>query len=58
MAQWRVSFTVYNDTDHTSSDSNLSNLTQVVEAFQPQQAQAMVEAQYGGRAHVWSVFPE
>ena len=54
--RYEVTFTVYNDRNHSSYDSNLHMVTQVIECFQPQQAQALVEAQYGGLAHVWSVF--
>lgn len=37
-----------------SQDSNLDYIVSQVSANTPQQAQAMVEAQYGNRAHVWS----
>lgn len=57
MAQWRVGFTVYLDEAQTQTQSDLSNLETVVEAFQPQQAEAMVRAQYGNRAHIWYCQP-
>lgn len=53
--RWEVCFTVYENTDWSSAQSNMCYLTQVIECFQPQQAQAMIEAQYGGRAYVHSV---
>ena len=52
---FEISFTVYYDDAKTQTDSNLSYLTTTVTAFMSQQAQAMIEAQYGGRVHVWSV---
>jgi hypothetical protein len=52
---FEISFTVYHDDAKTQTDSNLSYLTTTVTAFMSQQAQAMIEAQYGGRVHVWSV---
>ena len=52
---FEISFTVYYDDVKTQTDSNLSYLTTTVTAFISQQAQAMIEAQYGGRVHVWSV---
>lgn len=53
--RWEVCFTVYEDASQRSAMSNMCYLTQVIECFQPQQAQAMIEAQYSGRAHVHSV---
>lgn len=53
--RFEVTFTVYEDRSHSSYQSNLHMVTTTVEAFMPQQAQALVEAQYGGLAHVWSV---
>lgn len=53
--QFEVSFTVYEDADRQVSNSNLTNLKTTVTAFMPQQAQAMIEAQYGGRVRIWSV---
>ena len=52
---FEISFTVYYDDAKTQTDSNLSYLTTTVTAFMSQHAQAMIEAQYGGRVHVWSV---
>jgi len=52
---FEISFTVYQDDAKTQTDSNLSFLTTTVTAFMSQQAQAMIEAQYSGRVHVWSV---
>ena len=52
---FEISFTVYQDDAKTQTDSNLSYLTTTVTAFIAQHAQAMKEAQYGGRVHVWSV---
>ncbi len=57
MAQWRVGFTVYLNEEQTQTTSDLTNLEAVVEAFQPTQAEAMVRAQYGGRAHIWYCRP-
>ena len=53
--RYEVCFTVYTDSSKMSSTSNTCYLTTVVECFQPQQAQAMVEAQYPGRVEVHSV---
>ncbi len=55
-SQWEVTFTVYEDAAMTKTTSDLQHLRTVVEAFLPQQAEAMVRAQYGGRAHIWSVY--
>ena len=52
---FEISFSVFFDDDRTQTDSSLSYLTTTVTAFISQQAQAMVEAQYGGRVRVWSV---
>lgn len=52
---YEISFTVYYDDAKTQTDSNLNYLKTTVTAFISQQAQAMIEAQYGGRVHVWSV---
>ena len=57
MAQWRVGFTVYLDDAMNETRSDLTNLETVVEAFQPQQAEAMVRAQYSNRAHIWYCYP-
>ncbi len=57
MAQWRVGFTVYLNEEQTQTTSDLTNLEAVVEAFQPTKAEAMVRAQYGGRAHIWYCRP-
>ena len=51
---YEVSFTVYYDDAKTQTDSNLSFLKTRIDAFMSQQAQAMIEAQYGGRVHVYS----
>lgn len=52
---FEVQFSVYLDDSHRTGDSNLSDLKMEVKAFVPQQAQAMVEAMYNGRAKVWNV---
>ena len=52
---FEIPFTVYYDTAKTQTDSSLNYLTTTVTAFMSQHAQAMIEAQYGGRVHVWSV---
>ena len=54
---FEISFTVYYDDAKTQTDCNLTNLKTTVTAFMSQQAQAMIEAQYCGRVHVWSVRP-
>ena len=54
--QWEVTFTVYEDREHTRTNSDLQNLRQTVTCLHPQSAQAMIEAQFQGRAHVWSVY--
>jgi len=51
---FEISFTVYYDDAKTQTDSNLSFLTTRIDAFMPQQAEAMISAQYGGRVHVYS----
>ena len=53
---WEVTFTVYEDADHSRTTSDLQNLRQTVQCLHPQQAQALIEAQFAGRAHVWSVY--
>lgn len=55
---WEVCFSVFLDRDHKVSDSNMMYLTTIVQAFQPDHAQAMIEAQYNGCAKVWSVSPK
>jgi hypothetical protein len=52
---WEVTFTIYEDAAHSRTTTDLQNLTQAVQCLHPQQAQAMIEAQFMGRAHVWSV---
>jgi hypothetical protein len=52
---FEVSFTVFDDASQTSYQSNLADITTVVHALTTSQAQAMVEAQYSGRAKVWMV---
>ena len=52
---FEVSFTVYTDDERQNTSSNLTDLKTTVTALISQQAQAMVEAQYGGRVRVWSV---
>jgi hypothetical protein len=52
---FEISFSVFFDDDRTQTNSSLSYLTTTVTAFISQQAQAMIEAQYGGRVRVWSV---
>ncbi len=54
MSKFRVRFTVYLNEERTQTTSDLMNLEQDVEAFAQRQAEAMVEAQYSGRAHIWS----
>ena len=55
--QWRISFSVYLDDAMMESRSDLSDLTTVVTAFMPQQAEAMIKAQYNNRVRIWSVTP-
>ena len=55
MALYEVKFAVYNDRNHSSYDPNLWNSVQHVQASNSIQAQALVEAQYGGCAQVHSV---
>jgi hypothetical protein len=52
---FEISFTIYYDDAKTQTDSNLSHLKTTVTAVMSQQAQSMIEAQYAGRVHVWSV---
>lgn len=52
MARYEVQYTVYEDETQSTAVPNLYNVTTVVECFMPQQAQAMIEAQYGRRVHV------
>ena len=54
---FEICFTVYLDDYKNETNSSLSFLTTTVTAFISQQAQAMIEAQYGGRVRVWSVRP-
>lgn len=56
--EWKVNFSVFRDRDHMKGDTNLQDLTIIIQAQHPSQAQAMVEAQYGGLAKVWAVFPK
>lgn len=53
--QWRISFSVYLDDALMESRSDLSDLTTVVTAFMPQQAEAMLKAQYNNRVRIWSI---
>ena len=53
--QWRISFSVYLDDAMLESRSDLSDLTTVVTAFMPQQAEAMLKAQYNNRVRIWSI---
>lgn len=43
------------DDAKTQTDSNLSFLKTRIDAIMSQQAQAMIEAQYGGRVQIYSV---
>ena len=52
---FEVVFSVYLDEARMVSQSNLDYVKTTVRAAMPQQAQAMVEAQYNGRARIWSV---
>lgn len=52
---FEVCYTVFEDRERTRTTSNLQYLTTIVTAFQPQQAQAMIESQYNGCAQVHSV---
>ena len=53
--RFEVSFSVYHTPEMRTADTNMCYLTTVVECFQPQQAQAMIEAQYRGCAQIHSV---
>ena len=53
--KFEVCFTVWDDEDWRSGRSDLCQLTTTVECFMPQQAQAMIEAQYGRRVQIHSV---
>jgi hypothetical protein len=52
---WRISFTVYLDDALMESRSDLTDLTTTVTAFMPQQAEAMLRAQYQNRVRIWSI---
>ena len=52
---YEVRFTVYEDADRQVTNSNLTDLVTTIQAYMPQQAQSMVEAQYGNRVRIWSV---
>lgn len=52
---FEVKFTVYLDEGWTKSSPDLNWLTSIITAASPQSAQAMVEAQYRGLAHIHSV---
>ena len=52
MRLFEVCFSVRNSDG--SQESVLDYITTQVSAMTPQQAEAMVEAQYSGRAKVWS----
>ena len=52
---WKVSFTVYLDDNLMESTSDLTDLTTHIVAFMPQQAEAMIKAQYQNRVRIWSV---
>lgn len=54
---WKVSFSVYLDDALLESRSDLSDLTTTISAFMPQQAEAMIKAQYNNRVRIWSVTP-
>ena len=56
MKTYKVNFTVYEDKEQRVSSSDLTNIDQYVTANYSAQAQAMVESQYNGRAHVWSCY--
>lgn len=55
LRNYEVSFTVYLDDAKTQTNSNLSSLTTRIAATNSFEAQAMIEAQYGGRVDVRSV---
>ena len=50
--RWEVCFTVYENDDQTSVAPFCSQMTNIIECFMPQQAQAMIESQYGRRVLV------
>ena len=54
MAQYRVTFDLYEMQGSAMyQNSQTTGLSTYVEATSPSQAQAMVEAQYGGKDRVW-----
>lgn len=52
---FEVKYTVYLDEGWTKSTPELNWLTSIVTAVSPQAAQAMIEAQYRGLAHILAV---
>lgn len=52
---WKISFSVYMDEACLESRSDLSDLTTTVVAAMPQQAEAMLKAQYNNRVRIWSI---
>jgi hypothetical protein len=55
LRNFEIYFTVYEDDALTITNSNLTGPTTVISAFMPQQAEAMVRAQYNNRVEIFSV---
>lgn len=52
---WKISFSVYLDDALMETTSDLNYLNTTVTAFMPQQAEAMLKAQYNNRVRIWSI---
>lgn len=55
MKLYEISFSVRNPDG--SQDTNLDYLKTTVTAMNGNQAEAMIESQYNGRAQIWSCIP-
>lgn len=51
---FEVSYRIYDTVDQSTYNCN-AEITTLVQAQDSQQVQCMIEAQYQGRAHIWSI---
>lgn len=51
---FEASYRIYDTADKTTYNCN-AEITTLIQAQDSQQVQFMIEAQYQGRAHIWSI---
>lgn len=53
MQTYEFIFTVYTDNNLMETNSNLTDLRTQITAWDQNQAESMLSAQYGGRVRIW-----